>query len=164
MSIEELSCKALPFIQANRKMAEWLNNHYLAQEPQGLSKILNLIKDRLHKLDEISELTKFIWQEKLNFSSHILIPKKSNLEKTKEALKLSFELLNKIIVQDLKPEILRQKFTDLCTTSGLTRAELLWPLRVALTGQESSPDVFEIAEILGKDRVLKRISEAQSKL
>jgi len=42
----------------------------------------------------------------------------------------------------------------------LDRGYLLWPLRVALTGKKGSPPPFEIAEILGKKRTLKRIEEA----
>jgi len=37
---------------------------------------------------------------------------------------------------------------------------LLWPLRVALTGKKTSAGPFEIAEILGKEKTLKRIKEA----
>ncbi len=44
------------------------------------------------------------------------------------------------------------------------RGDLLWPLRVALTGKESSATPFEIAEILGKKKVLKRIKEAKKLL
>ena len=40
--------------------------------------------------------------------------------------------------------------------------ELLWPLRVALTGQKASPSPFEIAEILGKEKTLKRIQQAEN--
>ncbi len=42
------------------------------------------------------------------------------------------------------------------------RGKLLWPLRVALTGKEASAGPFEIAEILGKEKTLKRIEEARS--
>ena len=41
------------------------------------------------------------------------------------------------------------------------RGLLLWPLRVALTGKESSAPPFEIAEILGKEKTIKRLKEAK---
>ncbi len=43
------------------------------------------------------------------------------------------------------------------------RGYLLWPLRVALTGKESSAGPFEIAEVLGKEKTLRRIKKAQEK-
>ncbi|MDP2930584.1 MAG: glutamate--tRNA ligase, partial [bacterium] len=48
------------------------------------------------------------------------------------------------------------------STDGKTdRGRLLWPLRVALSGREKSPGPFEIAEILGKEKTLKRIEQAK---
>lgn len=40
------------------------------------------------------------------------------------------------------------------------RAAVLWPLRVALSGREKSPDPFIIAGLLGKEKTLERISRA----
>lgn len=40
------------------------------------------------------------------------------------------------------------------------KGDVLWPLRVSLSGQEKSPDPFIIAEILGKQESQKRIDAA----
>ncbi len=37
------------------------------------------------------------------------------------------------------------------------KGELLWPLRVALSGEEKSPSPFEIAWTIGKSETLDRI-------
>lgn len=44
------------------------------------------------------------------------------------------------------------------------RGDVLWPLRVALTGQEKSPDPFTSAMLLGKAESLARIDAAVAKL
>jgi len=51
---------------------------------------------------------------------------------------------------------------DFATEKG--RGSVLWPLRVALSGKEKSPDPFILAEILGKSETLKRIDEAVAAL
>jgi glutamyl-tRNA synthetase len=38
--------------------------------------------------------------------------------------------------------------------------EILWPLRVALSGREKSPSPFEIISILGKDESILRLKNA----
>jgi glutamyl-tRNA synthetase len=38
------------------------------------------------------------------------------------------------------------------------KGNVLWPLRVALSGRDKSPDPFELANILGKDETLGRIT------
>ncbi len=40
------------------------------------------------------------------------------------------------------------------------KGEVLWPLRVALSGREKSPDPFVLSVILGKERVVTRIHNA----
>jgi len=44
------------------------------------------------------------------------------------------------------------------------RGNLLWPLRVALTGKKNSAGPMDIAAVLGKEKTLKRIKEAINKL
>lgn len=44
------------------------------------------------------------------------------------------------------------------------RGELLWPLRVALSGRERSPDPFTIAYIIGKEETIARIKAACDKI
>jgi len=48
--------------------------------------------------------------------------------------------------------------------SRVGRAGVLWPLRVALSGKEKSPDPFTIAALLGKEETIKRIEKAQNLL
>ena len=47
---------------------------------------------------------------------------------------------------------------------ALGRGEVLWPLRVALSGQKQSPDPFTLAFILGREETLARIQIACDKI
>ncbi len=51
---------------------------------------------------------------------------------------------------------------DYATQEG--RGNVLWPLRVALSGKDKSPDPFTLIYILGKDETLTRIETAVKKL
>jgi len=44
------------------------------------------------------------------------------------------------------------------------KGELLWPLRVALSGKEQSPDPFTIAYIIGQGETLARIKTGYGKI
>src|SRR5262249_5451204 len=44
------------------------------------------------------------------------------------------------------------------------RGAVLWPLRVAVSGERSSPDPIEIMEVLGKKESLARIALAVKKI
>lgn len=43
------------------------------------------------------------------------------------------------------------------------KGSVLWPMRVALSGKEKSPDPFELAGILGKEETLTRLTSASEK-
>jgi glutamyl-tRNA synthetase len=57
---------------------------------------------------------------------------------------------------------IKKEIFDYATEQG--RGSVLWPLRVALTGKEKSPDPFTVAGYLGKARTLQRIQTAIEKL
>ena len=49
--------------------------------------------------------------------------------------------------------------------SGMKNGQVLWPLRIAISGQASTPGgAFEIAYLLGKDETLKRLNQSMEKL
>ena len=59
----------------------------------------------------------------------------------------------------------REDLTNAVAASmeGRERGEILWPLRVSLSGQASSPDPIDIMIVLGKEESLRRIREAIGK-
>ena len=59
-------------------------------------------------------------------------------------------------------ERVKKEIFDYATEQG--RGSVLWPLRVALTGKEKSPDPFTVAGYLGKERTVRRIQTAIEKL
>ncbi len=44
------------------------------------------------------------------------------------------------------------------------RASVLWPMRVALSGKEKSPDPFTVASLLGREETIKRLEKALDSL
>jgi glutamyl/glutaminyl-tRNA synthetase len=48
--------------------------------------------------------------------------------------------------------------------AGKKNGQILWPLRVALTGKEFSPGAFEMTEILGLEKAIARIEKVIAKL
>lgn len=60
--------------------------------------------------------------------------------------------------EPISPEIAKDTLMPYADQEG--RAEVLWPLRYALSGQERSPDPFTLIGILGKEETLQRIRAA----
>jgi len=131
-----------------------------------LKKIIAIYQERLKKISEIAELTDFFFKDKLDYKKELLQWKNMSDKEIKFSFDRIIKILSKIKDEDFNKQTLEkillleaEKFGEKIGKAG-DRGYLLWPFRVALTGKETSAGPFEIAEILGKKKVLKRIKEA----
>lgn len=168
----------------NVEKLNWLNAHYIKtakptelvkklkdfipkewfRQKELLRKALEIEKERMEKLSDFKGLADFFF-ELLNYDSELLVwPRTAalNKEKTLANLKLLAEEINKIFKADFNKEGLGKAIMPLTEVWG--RGELLWPLRVALSGREASPGPFEIMDVIGKEETLQRINAAIEKL
>ncbi|MEA1936783.1 MAG: glutamate--tRNA ligase [Patescibacteria group bacterium] len=125
-----------------------------------LKKVIALEQERMKKLSEIGELVKFIFVAKLEYDKDLLIWKKTSFEETRNNLELAYRELEKIDEQNFTKNNLEKVLRDLMERERIKTGELLWPLRVSLTGLKGSPGPFEVGEVLGKEKVLGRIGFA----
>jgi len=126
-----------------------------------LKKIVETHKARLKKLSDITELTDFFFKDKLEYDKNLLRWQKMGDGEVEESLDYSVNILSVIKKWDKKSleELLVRSAENFNPKS---KGNLLWPLRVALSGKSASASPFEIAEILGKEKTLKRIFKAIS--
>ncbi|MBU1018459.1 MAG: glutamate--tRNA ligase [Patescibacteria group bacterium] len=163
----------------NLEKLDWFNGHYLREksvaeladlvfplidfdvkkdDPYFL-KSVEVIQTRLTKLEEAPEMLRFFFTEPSYEEELLLNPK---MKVTKETAKLAFqksiETLEKISAEDFEDEEnLKQPLLDLAKELELKNGQILWPLRVALTGEKYSPGTFEVLAALGKEKSVERI-------
>jgi glutamyl-tRNA synthetase len=125
-----------------------------------IQKIVSIYQERLKKISEISELTDFFFKGKLEYDKNLLKWGEVTNKEIIKSLDKSEKVLSKIKTGDWTKENLEGQIMPEAEKIG-DRGKLLWPLRVALTGKEASAGPFEIAEILGKEKTIKRIKEAR---
>ena len=63
-----------------------------------------------------------------------------------------------------KSQTISDKLTGIVAELGLKNGQVLWPIRVALSGMERSPNFATLAVYLGKDECLRRLDVALNKL
>ena len=80
-----------------------------------------------------------------------------------EDVKNSLEESRKILEKTEDKEKVRKALDELGQKIG-NRGLVYWPLRVAVTGKEKSPDPVEVVAALNREDVLKRIDVAINKL
>ncbi|MBI2453668.1 glutamate--tRNA ligase [Candidatus Peregrinibacteria bacterium] len=106
----------------------------------------------------------FYFKESLEIPNELLEnPKmKVDLETAKRALAEVLAALENFDRFDSQ-EALKNHLTALVQKLGLKNGQVLWPTRVALTGEAFSPGAFEVLWALGKERALKKLKMALSK-
>jgi len=125
-----------------------------------LGKFIAIYQERLKRLSEITGLVDFFFKEKLEYNKELLKWREMTDGEIKDSLERLEKIISKIDSKDFRKENLENILLPEAERIG-DRGYLLWPLRVALTGKEASAGPFEIAEILSKEKVLKRMKEAK---
>ena len=154
LSVDELTEYVVPFL-IKYKLIE--KNNY---DPEYIKKILALEQPRLKKFDEIGNRAVYFFRIP-KYNPNILIWRDMLFKDIIVSLKVSRGALLKInddnfTLKNLESILLQEA----ARAKNKDKGRLLWPLRVALTGLETSPSPFEILEILGKKESLKRIDVA----
>lgn len=135
-----------------------------------LEKVVVINQGRMKKLSDICDLAKYFSKNDLNYEKELL--------KWKDAadgeLKLIFgrlvDILENVEEGDWQEKQLEKLLLEKANEIAIEikgkadRGYVLWPLRVALSGEKNSAGPFEIAGILGKEKTIKRIQDAVKKL
>ena len=128
-----------------------------------LEKIVDLYQDRLIKLSEISELTDFFFNNKLDYDKNLLKWKDMSDEELNDIINKLIDVLSGIKEESWNRKNL-EKILILEAEKIGDRGKLLWPLRVALTGKKTSAGPFEIGEVLGREKTLERLKNTKNTL
>lgn len=127
-----------------------------------LEKVIGLEQERMRKLSEIKDLTRFFFVDKLQYGKDLLVWKKMSESKLKEALTTLETIVTGTKADDFASAEKLEKHIMPYAEKEKDRGVLLWPLRVSLSGEKASAGPFDLLAVLGKERSLKRIRDAQN--
>ena len=129
-----------------------------------LEKICQIEKERLVTLTDLPERAR----EYLTLPSYdvsLLTWKKADVADAKLQLTNMQQKISSLpdtLFQEIS--LIEQGIKGYIEQEGLQNGNVLWPLRVALSGFERSPNPFELLWLFGKEESLKRIQQALEKL
>lgn len=167
----------------NIEKLNWFNKHYinkLSKEEKiknishfltenqnkvvsGNEKILNLMIERISTFGELEKIVKegdfdyFFDQPKI-VTEKLLWKNEPSKIKTKDRLTFSLSEIKKIPTSEFNRDTVKSALWPYAEKEG--RGEVLWPIRMSLSGKDKSPDPFVLSEILGKDESIARIENS----
>jgi glutamyl-tRNA synthetase len=135
-----------------------INNSNLKKE-----KVLEILKLEQMRMTTFADLSQtfYMFNAMPKYDGALLQWKKMTKNKILNSLEFSKQLIESIQEKDFTEKNIETMLLKRATDMG-DRGELLWPLRVALSGKEKSPSPFEIAAILGKKETVLRIENAHA--
>lgn len=166
MELAKLTTLCIPYLEQDgllEKISDTQFKNKLTGENisfEKLQQIVSLEQERMKKLSEIGESVRFIFEETPQYGKDLLAWKKITVEDAQQNLQTIYDELEKMEAVDFTAGNLSELINRLKEKTGLGTGELMWPLRVSLSGLKNSPGPFEIVEALGKEKTLKRVSRA----
>lgn len=164
----------------NFEKLDWLNCHYLRQKSDNeflayvkpeldkltsddelQTRIASVIRDRVEKLSDVAEVASDLADTDIELDANILPWKSQEPSDAAEKLHAVRELMLLIPQADWNsPDILEEKIKIMISDHEWGNGEVLWPLRVTLSGKKQSPPPFDLLYVFGHDQSLKRIDKA----
>lgn len=156
----------------------WLNGWYIRNKPadeiaqlvipflkkkglnvtldERLIKIVSILRERAKTLVELANSSDYFFVDEVKYEE---AARKKFL--TSETIPIFETLIERLSSLDefTVPE-LQKIFEEITEKRGLKLVQIAQPVRVALTGGTVSPGIFEVMEILGKEKVIERLKKA----
>lgn len=152
MSAEKFHQTALPYY--DKLVGKGCNLEMLSSVLQPRIEVLNDIKTQTEFLAELPEYDVALFENK---------KMKTNPDVAKKSLELVLPVLQN--TEAWSNEALFEKLKEVAAANELKNGQVLYPLRIALSGLETTPGgATELAVVLGKNETLKRLKIALDKL
>jgi glutamyl-tRNA synthetase len=121
-----------------------------------LSKAVVTLQERAKTLKELAHALRYYLVEELEYSE-----KARAKFLTWESLPYLKDLKEHLaLLTDFSAGEIEKVFRSIIERYGIKLASLAQPVRVAITGGTESPGIFEVLEIVGKEKTLRRIERA----
>ncbi|MBT3310735.1 MAG: glutamate--tRNA ligase [Desulfobacteraceae bacterium] len=127
-----------------------------AEEGEFIEKVISTLNTRSKTIPEMAEGALFYYNETIIYDE----------KAAKKNLKPSYVETLKILVKEIESldpfneQNLENAFKSVMEKLDLKFGKIAQPVRVALTGSNVSPGIFEIIDVLGKEKTITRINDA----
>ena len=147
------------FVNAGLTTEEELqNNDFIS----WLESAVALEQERSKTLNEFPEHLALLFAKELDYADELLVWRKGTREEAKDLLEKVVERLE--THDDWSEVSLEELIMPWVKENDYGVGNVLWPLRVSLSGKKNSPGPFELLSVLGKEKSLGRIGDAIERL
>lgn len=158
LPIAEVAARVTPLVVA----AGYSTAEHLEKNATWWHTLLELLRVRARLIDEIVPMAETYFRDAVTYDPDAVAKQWKDPAALQPLLAATRETLQGLSAWD--PALMESELRALAEQKGVGTGKLFQPLRVALTGLSTSPGLFDVMLVLGKDRTLARISAAESRL
>jgi glutamyl-tRNA synthetase len=125
-------------------------------DDEWLAKAIDTLKERSKTLIELAASLRYYIAEDIEYEEKA--KKKFLTEESRELLSELKEGLQ--VMSNFTEQEIEQLFRSIVEKHGTKLGKLAQPVRVALTGGTQSPGIFEVLDVMGKEKTIRRLEKA----
>ena len=143
VSVEDFALAARPFVEAAGLP---VSQNYLA--------VIAAVKDKVRLFGDVPAAVDFLLKEDFKYDEEAVAKVRGNAAAggLLSALATAFES-----VPEWSADAAKAALNETATAAGTKPGQLMFPLRVALSGRAHGPDLGDVLNLLGKDRCVARV-------
>ncbi|MBN2161365.1 MAG: glutamate--tRNA ligase [Pontiellaceae bacterium] len=164
--------------QFDMKKLTWMNGEYMQKlpmddfsaicfgelekagidaEPEYAEKVFELVRERVRTVADIAPMVSYFFTDDYEYDEKA-VSKKLQKDGVAETLAQVRAILEALPSFDMAST--DKALHDFVEQSGLGFGAVMPPVRIAVSGTQSGPDLFPVLAVLGREQVLKRIDQA----
>jgi glutamyl-tRNA synthetase len=125
-------------------------------------KAIPLIQERMRTLVEGRDMIRFLFTDSIEYDRSLLLPSQRQPEEVERALAESTVVLR--YLDPFASPAIEHGLRGIAEVLGWKVKESTQPIRLAVTGSTEGPPLWESLELLGKEKTLARIEQAEALL
>ena len=121
-----------------------------------LLRIIDALKERVRRMSDFASLSNYFFTDDYTYD-----PEAEQKQFVKDNAVLLSELADKLdVLKTFDKKSAETALSALAETKGVKRGQLIHPTRLAVSGMTVGPGLYDILEILGKEKTIGRIRRA----
>ena len=150
LSVQDFVAAAKPFVEAEGLPI-----------PENYVAVIAAVKEKVRLLGDVPAAVDFLLRDDFAYDEEALVKVRGNaaVGGLLAALATAFELIS-----DWSGDAAKTALAETATAAGAKPGQLMFPLRVALSGRGHGPDLGDILNLLGKARCVTRVGDFASRV
>ena len=150
LSVQDFVAAAKPFVEAEGLPI-----------PENYVAVIAAVKEKVRLLGDVPAAVDFLLRDDFSYDEEALVKVRGNaaVGGLLAALATAFEMIS-----DWSGDAAKTALAETATAAGAKPGQLMFPLRVALSGRGHGPDLGDILNLLGKARCVTRVGDFASRV